>query len=96
MKKDRFNLRKSRNEITWIYNTVRSYIPSIVIIAIIGIGASLLGVSIAIISKNLIDAATVGDKPMIARYIVLLGAVIIVEIGLEAARTGLKIGRAHV
>ena len=76
-------MRKNIEVIKWMAEQIRPFIWSFIIIIILGSILSLCGVGMAILSKNLIDAATLGEKSKMLQTVILFGIVILVEVGLQ-------------
>lgn len=69
-------MKKKRTE-RWIIGKIRKRIPAIVLLTVSNMGASLLGVAFALMSKNMIDYALAGDRTSFFRACIYQGAIIL-------------------
>ena len=64
----------------WLMTYTRPYIPALTLLMLFSVGASIVGVYMSVIGKNIIDAATNGNKiwGLIALYVLII---LLVQIG---------------
>ena len=74
----------------WIAAQSKSHIPAVIAVILLGSALSLCSVGIAVISKNLIDAATVSKGHRIAETILVFILLILAMIGMQAGSSTLS------
>lgn len=76
-----------KQKINWLLRNCKSSIPFVIGLIIIGSVTSLLSVGKSLISKNLIDEATTGNKSGIIKWGILLGTILILHIIITSLNT---------
>lgn len=75
---------KIKQIIQWLNKQVKPFIPSIIIIILLGVFMAIIGVSSAIASKNMVDAAIAKEKDRAILFGIIFFSVIFIQIGLRA------------
>ncbi len=68
---------KKVKTLRWLFDRVKRRIPAIVLMCVLQVGGALLGVAMALGTKEIIDAAVVGDAVAFGRACLLQGSVMI-------------------
>lgn len=74
----------------WLLGRIRPFIPFLFIIVMLGTAVSLIGVYRAVITKEIIDAATGANTSHMIKYLVIFGLAIVLDLGLRALNTVLS------
>ena len=69
--------------LAWIFKHSKSVLPLIILTSIIGGILSAIGVYSAFISKSLIDAATSGDMNEVIKWLIIMGSIYFIRLGLN-------------
>lgn len=80
MEKIFFNIR-------WIYNKCNSVTPCIILLILLGSIASLISVSIALITKSLIDSVTSFNAYNIKKYMIIMATLLLLDLLLYCLQT---------
>lgn len=75
---------KIKRVINWLYKQIKPFIPSILVIVLLGVLMTIFSVSSAIASKNMVDAAISKEKKRAIQFGVVFFLVIFSQIGLRA------------
>lgn len=76
-----------KQKVKWLLKNCRSSIPFVISLIIIGSVTSLLSVGKSLISKYLIDEATLGNKSGIVKWGIILGVLLILHIIITSVNT---------
>ena len=77
-------------KIKWLMGQIKPFIPYLIIIVILGTIVSLIGIYRAIITKQIIDAATGSNNDRMIKFLIIFGVFIIFDISLRALNTVLS------
>ncbi len=75
---------KLNQVLKWLYKKTKPFIPTIILIVIIGVILAVTGVGMAIASKNLVDSAIAKDKDKAIFFGIIFFSVVLGQIGLRA------------
>lgn len=75
---------KIKRVVNWLYKQIKPFIPSILVIVLLGVLMTIFSVSSAIASKNMVDAAISKEKERAIQFGVFFFLVIFSQIGLRA------------
>ena len=75
---------KLNQVLKWLYKKTKPFIPTIILIVIIGVILAVTGVGMAVASKNLVDSAIGKDKDKAIFFGIIFFSVVIGQIGLRA------------
>lgn len=80
-------MRKIIYNVLWVFKRCRDVIPCLVSLIIIGSIASIISVSIALITKALIDSATNFNSYNIKKYMIIMAVLLLLNLLLSCAQT---------
>lgn len=81
--KEELQVRKNFEIFIWIKGQIRPFILSFIMIIVLNSILSLCGVGMAVLSKNLIDSASAGDRSRMINVIIAFAAIILLQVGLQ-------------
>lgn len=76
-------MKKNLKVLIWIFKHGKSVLPLIILTSILGGILSGIGVYSALVSKSLIDAATSGNMNLVIKWLIVMGAIYFIRLGLN-------------
>lgn len=81
---------KDKNTLKWIYKRSKNSLPRIVLLAAMRSVVTVLGVSFALVSRHIIDAAVAGDGSLLQKSAVMLFVIIAAQILIRLLGQGIE------